>query len=247
MQADRRQAGVLDHRPQLAAPLGGQVGDPRRQGERGDLQAVVAERLDGPADLGEVPALEQLVADSQADHRQVLTVVAGVQGSSDRPDGEPGRLERVAQEHGHGHRADAPGDRRDRRGDLGDARRSRRRRRASRRRACGCRRRSPTAPGLIQSARTCSGRPIAAIRMSACAGDRGGVAGRRVADRDRGVAPGPFWSSRRAIGLPTICDRPSTTACAPRVSISGVEQQLADPQRRARDEPGDAHRQQARR
>ena len=30
--------------------------------------------------------------------------------------------------------------------------------------------------------------------------------------------PGPFWSSSNAIGLPTICDRPRTTAWAPRVS-----------------------------
>ena len=77
-----------------------------------------------------------------------------------------------------------------------------------------------TAPGLIQSARTCSGRPMAAIRMSACAGDRGRRLGSPVWQTVTVASPPcPFWSSSSAIGLPTICDRPSTTACAPRVSI----------------------------
>ena len=40
-----------------------------------------------------------------------------------------------------------------------------------------------------------------------------------MADRHRRVAAGPCWISRFAIGLPTMFERPTITACAPLVSI----------------------------
>ena len=102
------------------------------------------------------------------------------------------RLDRVLQQAGDGHRADAAGHRRDGAGDLGAS-------------AIGdvadelasCRPRPGTrlmptsmtmAPGLIQSPLTISGRPTAATRMSARAARR--PAGRcvlRVGDGDRAV------------------------------------------------------------
>ena len=57
--------------------------------------------------------------------------------------------------------------------------------------------------------------------------------------------PGPFCSNSRAIGLPTICDRPSTTACAAPGLDLRVEQQFTDPQRRARHEPRRTDREEA--
>src|SRR5207244_3375589 len=77
-----------------------------------------------------------------------------------------------------------------------------------------------TAPGLIISPVTNSGLPIATIRISPC----------RVMDlmsRVRewhtvtvALPPGPSCSSRAAMGLPTMVDRPTITACRPVVSMS---------------------------
>ena len=54
-----------------------------------------------------------------------------------------------------------------------------------------------TAPGLIQSARTCSGWPIGRDQDVGLARDRGRVAGRGVADRDRRVAPRPLLQQQQ--------------------------------------------------
>ncbi len=58
MEADRLEARVLDDRLQFPPPLRPEGIDPGGQGERCDLQAVVTDLLDGPADPGEVPAFE---------------------------------------------------------------------------------------------------------------------------------------------------------------------------------------------
>ena len=73
VQADRRQTGVLDHRAQLATTVRCKVRDPGSQGERSDLQSFVSQPLDGPANLAELPVLEQLVANSQSNHARILT------------------------------------------------------------------------------------------------------------------------------------------------------------------------------
>ena len=99
--------------------------------------------------------------------------------------------------------------------------------------------------GLDPVAPTCSGRPIAAIRMSAW---RVIWSASRVAEWQTVTVaspPGPFCKSRRAIDLPTICDRPRMTAWAPLRLDPRGEQHLADAQRRAGDEPGPADRQEA--
>src|SRR5208282_2626942 len=80
VQADRRQTGVLDHRAQLATTVRGEVRDPGSQREGSNLQALASQPLDSVADLAELPALEQLVADAQTNHARILP-----QGGSNPP------------------------------------------------------------------------------------------------------------------------------------------------------------------
>src|SRR5208337_5604451 len=139
VQADRRQTGVLDHRAQLATTVRGKVRNSGRQGEGSNLQAFVSQPLDGVADLAELPALEQLVADAQTNHAGILPQGGSnpptVKSSVDwwvaptlpdmarwRPHRQPGRLERVPQEHGDRHGPDAAGHGGDLRGDRGHTR-----------------------------------------------------------------------------------------------------------------------------
>ena len=67
------------------------------------------------------------------------------------------------------------------------------------------------APGLIQSPGTISGRPMAAIRMSA----RRHSSARSLVRECATVTVASAVSSSAAIGRPTIADRPSTRARAP--------------------------------
>ena len=93
-----------------------------------------------------------------------------------------------------------------------------------------------TAPGFTQSALTISGRPTAAMRMSA----RRQMAGRSL-EREWAmvtVALEFFETNRSAIGLPTIMLRPMTTASAPLVSMPETSQQFHAAGRGAGDEAG---------
>ena len=84
-----------------------------------------------------------------------------------------------------------------------------------------------TAPGFTQSALTISGRPTAAMRISA----RRQIAGRSL-EREWAivtVALEFFATSSIAIGLPTIMDRPITTASAPLVSIPEISNNFMHP------------------
>ena len=67
------------------------------------------------------------------------------------------------------------------------------------------------APGLIQSPRTNSGLPIAANKQIGAAADRRQIARLRMRDRHGGVSA----SSSCASGLPTMLERPTTTASSP--------------------------------
>lgn len=83
------------------------------------------------------------------------------------------------------------------------------------------------APGLTQSAFTISGRPTAAMSISA----RRQTAGRSVV-REWAmvtVASVPFARRSMAMGLPTIMERPMTTASAPLVSIPEISNNFMHP------------------
>ena len=101
------------------------------------------------------------------------------------------------------------------------------------------------APGLIQSARTCSGRPTAAIRMSASrAIDRGVLRG-GVADGDGRVAAGPFLHQQERHRLADDVRPPQHDRSGPLGLDPAVLEQLLHAQRGAGDEPGPADGQQA--
>ena len=102
-----------------------------------------------------------------------------------------------------------------------------------------------TAPGLIQSAVRTPARPIATISMSAWRVIEAGSSGSRVADGHGGVAPGPFCIRIRASGLPTI-SAPEDDGMCSRASGLRVDEQLADAERRARQEPRNPSARQAR-
>ncbi len=82
-----------------------------------------------------------------------------------------------------------------------------------------------TAPGFTQSPRTMPGRPTAATSTSAL----WQTAGRSAVREWAIVTVASRWSSNCAIGLPTMFERPSTTACLPAsegpitLSISSAE------------------------
>ena len=72
-----------------------------------------------------------------------------------------------------------------------------------------------TAPGFTNSGVTNAGRPIAATRMSASRA----IAGRSRVREWQIVTVAFLCSSNAAIGLPTMSERPITTACLPSIGI----------------------------
>ena len=97
------------------------------------------------------------------------------------------------------------------------------------------------APGLIQSPRTISGRPTAATSEIGAADDGG-----RSRLRECAIVTVQFAaSSNCATGLPTIFERPMTTASRPfRLGCTDLRQDQAA-ERRARNEGGRADREPA--
>ena len=141
--------------------------------------------------------------------------------------------QRVGEQAGDGHRPDAARHRRDRAGDLRRRRRSRRRRPAPALPSGPSMRLMPTsitvAPGLIQSPPTIRGRPTAATRMSA----RRQTAARSRVRECATVTVQLSRSSSCAIGLPTMFERPTTTASRPARLAEPVAQQHQAAERRA--------------
>ena len=88
------------------------------------------------------------------------------------------------------------------------------------------------APDLTMSGETIAGTPAATTRTSASS-----VCRARSSVREWQIVTVAFaWSSRCAIGLPTMSLRPTTTACAPSSRISVLGEQRHDPERRRRHE-----------
>ena len=102
-----------------------------------------------------------------------------------------------------------------------------------------------TAPGLTQSAVTCSGRPIATISRSACRATAAASRVRGVADGDGRVAPLPLLKQQKRHRLAHDLRPAQDDRMGPPGLDAGVDQQLADAQRRARHEPRRPGRQQA--
>ena len=138
---------------------------------------------------------------------------------------------RVLQDHRDRHRPDAAGDRRHVRRPLGRAR-DRRRRRASARSSRFIPTSITVAPALTMSAPIRCGRPTAATRMSASS-----VCRSRSCVREWQIVTVALrWRRRCAIGLPTMRERPTTTARAPFDLDLVLVEHPHDPERRARDE-----------
>ena len=84
----------------------------------------------------------------------------------------------------------------------------------------------------LRASRT-PGRPMAATRMSAVRA----IAGRSRVREWQIVTVAFLCSSSAAIGLPTMSERPMTTACLPSIGVLRAHEQLDDAGRRARREP----------
>ena len=192
-----------------------------RPEHRGKQQGDNGGNEDGPAHHN-APTMARTMTRFNPQRVAVLTfrLITGVPFGTARQVStlQAGRFERVLQQHGDGHRADAAGNRRNRRRHFPHRRRNR-----HRRPTC-----HPASRFMPTSTTTAPGRTMSAVRNALADGhddnvgrarQSGDVRAAAMADGDGGIGAWPFCMSMSASGLPTMLLRPTMTTCLPATAI----------------------------